>query len=115
MKAQKIQFEKIGRSLVIKFDGEIDHHYAEDIRNKIDHEFNKQNCKNIIFDFTNVTFMDSSGIGMIIGRYKLAKEKNGTTFACSLKDNAKKLFIMSGLDKIITYHNTLEEILRTIS
>lgn len=110
----KIQFEKIKRTLVIKLDGEIDHHFADDIRDKIDREFNKQNCKNIIFNFEDITFMDSSGIGMIIGRFKLTQEKGGNTLACSLGESPKRLFNMSGLAKIITHYDCLEDALKVI-
>nr|WP_317356998.1 anti-sigma F factor antagonist [uncultured Tyzzerella sp.] len=97
----KIDCKKINRTLLVKLYGEIDHHFTEDIRDKIDREFNKQNCQNIILDFEDVEFMDSSGIGMIIGRYKLTQEKNGKIYAFGLKDNAKRIFDMSGLNKLI--------------
>ena len=110
----KIESKKINRTLLVKLYGEIDHHYTEDIRNKVDREFNKQSCQNIILDFENVNFMDSSGIGMIIGRYKLTQEKGGKTFAFGLKDNAKKIFDMSGLNKLITCFNSENEAIANI-
>ena len=110
----KIECKKQNKNLIVKLYGEIDHHFTEDIRDKIDREFKKQNCNNIILDFEDINFMDSSGIGMIIGRYKLIKEKNGKIYAFGLKDNAKRIFNMSGLNKLITCFDTKEEALKNI-
>ena len=104
----KIQYENIDNILLIKFFGEIDHHYTEEMRNKIDKEFARNNSKNILFDFSNVDFMDSSGIGMIIGRYKLCNTKNGVTAAFGLNENTKRIFEISGLLKLIKIFKTKE-------
>lgn len=106
----KINYSKINETLLIRLYGEIDHHYTEEMRDKIDRAFASSNCKNIAFDFASVDFMDSSGIGMIIGRFKLCKEKNGQAFALGLKDNAKVVFDMSGLNKIITCLKTEDDL-----
>lgn len=97
----KIQFDSIDNILVVKFFGEIDHHYTEQTREEIDRKFFNTKATNIIFDFTKVDFMDSSGIGMIIGRYKLAKERGGKASAFGFKDNVKRIFEMAGLTKLI--------------
>lgn len=97
----KINFENIEDILIVQLFGEIDHHYTEEIRDTIDREFLKTKAISIIFDFSKVDFMDSSGIGMIIGRYKLSKERGGKTFAFGFKDNTKRIFEMSGLLKLI--------------
>ncbi|WP_250277815.1 anti-sigma F factor antagonist [[Clostridium] colinum] len=110
----KIECSKINRTLLVKLYGEIDHHYTEDIRDKIDREFNKQGCQNMILDFEDINFMDSSGIGMIIGRYKIVQEKNGKICAFGLKDNAKRIFDMSGLNKLINCFVTKEEAINSI-
>lgn len=107
----KIQYENINNIFLIKFFGEIDHHYTEEIRQKVDREFLKSSSKHILFDFSEVVFMDSSAIGMIIGRYKLAKERNGNAFCFGLKDNAKRIFEMSGLLKLIQCFNNKEEVI----
>ena len=97
----KIKCEKINRTLIIKLFGEIDHNYAENVRNKIDLEFEKINGKDIIFDFSEVSFMDSSGICMIIGRYKNIKSRYGQVYAINLTQNIKRIFDISGLKKLI--------------
>lgn len=65
------EYKKQDKLLILKITEEIDHHTSEKIRKKADYEIQIHIPKKVIFDFENVTFMDSSGIGMIIGRYKL--------------------------------------------
>lgn len=110
----KIECEKLNRTLLVRIYGEIDHHFTEDIRNKIDKEFNIKRCQNIIIDFNNVNFMDSSGIGMIIGRYKLVSQNGGKVYAFGLKNNAKRIFDMSGLNKLIKCFDLEEEAIKSI-
>lgn len=68
----QINYYKEDKLLLIKITEEIDHHSSEKIRKRADYEIQIHIPKKVIFDFENVTFMDSSGIGMLIGRYKLA-------------------------------------------
>ena len=59
--------------IVFKITDEIDDHSAQMIRRKVDYEIERYMPRKIVFDFDSVTFMDSAGIGLIIGRYKFAK------------------------------------------
>ena len=67
----KVEYTKEDKLLLLKIEEEIDHHSSEKIRKRADYEIQIHIPKKVIFDFNNVTFMDSSGIGMLIGRYKL--------------------------------------------
>lgn len=110
----EINFLKKGRNLVAKIDGEIDHHTAEEIRSKIEKEFSVSNSKNIIFDFSKVNFMDSSGIGMVIGRYKHIKGLGGKVAVICLSENIDRIFSISGLYKIIDGYKTMDEALKNL-
>lgn len=103
-----IKFTKEERNLIIKINGEIDHHTAEEVRTKVDNEYSRSNSKNIIFDFSGITFMDSSGIGMVIGRYKATEKQGGKVVVCSISGDAKRIFNISGLQKIINSYDSLE-------
>ena len=104
-----MQFSQKDKSLYIKLEGEIDHHSAAGIRLSVDRAFEPTDCRNIIFDFGGVTFMDSSGIGMIIGRYKNAKERGGTVAISNMNPEISRIFQISGLAKIIdSYADTSE-------
>ena len=57
--------------LLLKLTGELDHHNAEKIRKKLDKEIISNGAQTVVFDLSGLTFMDSSGIGVLLGRYKL--------------------------------------------
>lgn len=67
----------------------------------MDNEITKYMPRKILFDFNQVTFMDSAGIGMLIGRYKMVKMLGGTAELVNVKPSIKKIFEMSGVLKII--------------
>ena len=67
----KTTYDKEDKVLTIEITEEIDHHLVTKIKRKADYEIELHIPTKVIFDFNNVTFMDSSGIGMLIGRYKL--------------------------------------------
>lgn len=101
-------------NLIVKISGEIDHHSSEIIREKLDREYKKQNAKNIIFDFSDIQFMDSSGIGVIMGRYKSTRERGGKIGVYNVNSQIERVFKLSGLykNKIVNpYHNLEEAIL----
>ena len=68
-----IEYDIKDKLLVLKITEEIDHHTTEKIRRRADYEINRLLPRKVIFDFNSVTFMDSAGIGFLIGRYKEAK------------------------------------------
>jgi len=97
------------RTLYIQIEGEIDHHSANSLRERIDMAFEPTDCRRIIFDFSGVTFMDSSGIGMIIGRYKNVKKRGGTVTIAGMVPEIGRIFQISGLAKIIDSYGTVAE------
>lgn len=88
-------------TLYIKVPKELDHHAATEIKNKADSLVERNSINMILFDFGETEFMDSSGIGMIMGRYKLMHYMGGRIGACNLKERVKKIFCMSGLETIV--------------
>ena len=89
------------KELHIEITEEIDHHVAEKIRRKVDNEITRYMPRKTIFDFNRVTFMDSAGIGMIIGRYKMMKLIGGSLEIENVNESTKKILEMSGILKII--------------
>ena len=100
-----------GNALVAKPDTEIDHHSAERMRGQIDTAYENSSCRHIIFDFTDVGFMDSSGIGMLIGRYKNTEKRGGRLVIAGMGEEMGRLFQISGLAKILTRTSTIEQAL----
>ncbi len=95
------EFLKEDKLLRIKITEEIDHHSTEKIRRMADNEIARYMPRKVVFDFDKVSFMDSAGIGMIIGRYKTANMLGGTVEMVNVKPSIQKIFEMSGVLKII--------------
>ena len=91
----------INNNLIVKLEGEIDHNNSAILRHRIDKEINSRPVKNLVLDMENVNMMDSSGIGMILGRYKNIKALNGSVFITRPKKEILKIINISGLHKII--------------
>ena len=99
------------KNLVIEFKTfELDHHITNEVRDEIDTILDSKSIKNIIFDFKNIRFMDSSGIGVIIGRYKKISGEGGSVSVVNVNDRVKKIFNLSGMNKIINIYDTYEEV-----
>ncbi len=90
-----------GAVLTAYLDGEIDHHSAPSVRNTVDEAVLMHSPKKLVLDFSGVTFMDSSAIGLIMGRCKLMNGRNGTLEVCGLKKRDKRIVEMSGLKKLV--------------
>ena len=97
----KIDFDEKDKLLNLEIDEEIDHHRAEILRRNADYEIQRRNPKRVILDFNNVYFMDSAGIGMVIGRYKNASMIGAKIEMKNVKPNIRKIFDMTGVLKII--------------
>ncbi len=87
--------------LTIFLPGELDHHSAEDIRLNADLLIDRHQIKCVIFDFENTDFMDSSGIGVLMGRYRLICLIGGEVWAVNVSPRMKKILKMSGVTRII--------------
>ena len=87
--------------LTIFLPGELDHHNAEEIRKRSDYLIDQNHIRYVIFDFTDTTFMDSSGIGVIMGRYKRIYMLGGEVCAVHTSERMKKILTMSGVTRIM--------------
>ena len=87
--------------LILKLTEEIDECTVQKIRRKADYEIERYMPRKVIFDFNSVTFMDSAGIGLIIGRYRIANMLGGTIEIANVTDSIKRVLELSGLLKII--------------
>ena len=87
--------------LLFEFTEELDHHLSEKIRNRADYEIQRFMPKKVILDFKRVTFMDSAGIGLIIGRYKSTNCYGGTMELINVNSKIKRVFEMAGVLRII--------------
>ncbi len=94
--------------LTIFLPREVDHHNAEEIREESDALIEKHHIKCVIFDFEGTNFMDSSGIGVIMGRYRMIYLLGGEVWAVHANERMKKILVMSGVTKIIQIYEEEE-------
>lgn len=102
------------RCLIIRLNKELDHHNAIRIREKADKLIDRNNIKHIIFDFSGAGFMDSAGIGVIMGRYRKVIFIGGKTAVANVNSNVDRIFRLSGLYKIIEKYESVEAALSII-
>ena len=95
------RFNKKDNVLYLEVTEEIDHHTTEKIRRLADYEIQRRSPKRVIFDFNSVVFMDSAGIGMVIGRYKTASMIGAKMEMINVRESIRKIFEMTGVLKII--------------
>ena len=107
----EITMDKENNILIIKLLEDIDHHSCEYIKRRSDYEINKCRPKKVIFDLEKVDFMDSSGIGMILGRYKCIIRNNGRLGLINVNSNVRRIFEMSGIFKIIDLYQNIDEVI----
>ena len=82
--------------------GEIDHHVSVGIRQEIDRAIQRNNPKTLVLDFSGVTFMDSSGIGLVMGRYKKMTMLGGKVRVENAPTHIKKVMKIAGLSSLVT-------------
>ena len=88
-------------TLYILIKGEIDHHTAPGLRDAIDDALvMNESANQVVLDFSGVTFMDSSGVGLVMGRYRLIAGKNKKLSVHNLSERDYKIMKMSGIEKL---------------
>lgn len=88
------------RLLTVRMEGELDHNNAEMVRNSVEKEIRRTGALNIAFDFSGVSFMDSSGIGLVMGRFKTVSSLGGKIILYGMNSNIERIMKMSGIEKI---------------
>jgi len=106
-----VNMDTKGKVMLVSPAVEIDQYSAERMRSVIDASFEKSPCTYILFDFSQVDFMDSSGIGLLIGRYKQAEKRGGGLMLAHMSENMARLYTISGLAKIIKKFDTVADAL----
>lgn len=93
----QIKSKIYGGTMYVLISGELDECSAQFTKNRLDNIFSKENFKQVIIDLSELDFMDSTGIGVLIGRYKKMKAKGISIFICNPSTHIEKIFKMTGL------------------
>ena len=100
--------------LIISLNAELDHHLAEEMREVIDTVIDTRGVRHIIFDFGRIAFMDSAGIGLIMGRYKKIRDI-GHIYIAGCNESIQRILLISGLHKLVICCSDVNEAVQKIS
>lgn len=109
-----IHFEVEDGILIAVLSGELDHHSAAEIRGAVDQAILTFHAKYLIFDFQGVNFMDSAGIGVVMGRYNRMKELGGQVFLICCSEYVDRILEMAGVYTIAKRGSSRDEVLQWI-
>lgn len=98
----KHKFDQDTGYLLIHMPREVDHHTSLQLKEEADFLLRQYPVRGIVFDFQETVFMDSSGIGVILGRCRNISLAGGQAVAVHMNEQVHKIFSMSGLQKVIT-------------
>lgn len=101
-------------TLIIRLVGELDHHTSEKVREKVDLELEKGLFNNLLFNLEGLVFMDSSGLGMLLGRYKKVRQMDGKMSICCVQPSVNKIFELSGIYKILSVYDNEAEAIKSL-
>ncbi len=92
--------ENRDNKLTVYLSGELDHHGAGKLRDEVDMVIERAKPKELVLDFADINFMDSSGIGFVMGRYRLMVSMGGTVKVTGLSDRMERVMKLAGLDRL---------------
>lgn len=90
-----------GSRLTVRLAGELDHFCAQSVRRDLDRLIADPSVRTLVLDFSNLQFMDSSGIGVILGRYRQMRDRGGQVGVVNMNGHIARIFHMSGMDRVI--------------
>lgn len=93
--------ERRGTRLIVHLPVELDHHHTEDIRMEVDKRLQEEPIEKLEFDFAKTVFMDSAGIGMILGRYKIMRALDGQVVLNHMSGQIRRILYLSGIQRFI--------------
>jgi len=103
-----------GGILVVRLRGELDHHAVENIRDEIEQELVSNHYRGLVLSFRGIDFMDSSGLGLILGRYRSVSQRNGRMALCEVSASLQKIFELSGILKVVPLYHSEESALQAV-
>jgi len=96
--------------LYVRLDGELDQYTVDGLRTRIVELIEKYQIRYLVINCEQLEFMDSSGVGFIIGRFNRLKKVNGAVLLCSMNEHIYRLVYLSGLHRICIIKNDEEEV-----
>ena len=111
----EIEIERVETNLIVRISGDLDLHTVPALRKRIEARLDQEvGIKNLILNLTGVDFVDSAGIGFIIGRYKRISKHGGQLRVVNIKESINKVFKLSGILKIADIFSDEAEALEAV-
>jgi stage II sporulation protein AA (anti-sigma F factor antagonist) len=110
----EIRSEKAGDVLVVEVSGELDLDTSREFRSRVDAEIDRHGTRDLVLDFSGVGFVDSSGLGALLGRYKKVSERGGRVALTAFTPHVGRLLELSGVMRIIRTYPSPGEALRDL-
>ena len=104
----QLELTRQGERLTAALIGELDHHAAGDIRQRIDTAALSARCKRLVLNLERLSFMDSSGVGLIMGRYRLMLSLGGSLTVENADQRIGRMLRLAGLDRLPIWNETQE-------
>ena len=98
-----------GSIVVAQLQGELDDHTSDAVRTALDQALDTHQAVRLVIDLSELTFMDSSGLGVILGRFRKLKKKGGLMAVSGVSKSVKRLFEISGVHKIMSIYETCDD------
>ena len=108
-------FEVRDEILIVHLPDELDHHTAEEIKKSTDDLFARKRIRDIIFDYSDTNFMDSSGIGLIMGRYREVRYLKGNVYLVNISGKMERVLSISGLYRVAKKKDTIDNAIEDIN
>ena len=108
-KGGQVSYEEKEDTLVVHIGGEIDHHSAVEVRTEVDARIIATSPQKVLLELSAVDFMDSSGLGLIMGRYKLMQKLGGELTVRNPNSRTADIFELAGLQRIVRVENSKKE------
>ena len=105
-----IRIEAAADETTVWLSGELDHHAARQLRQQVDLAGERNRPQRLRLDFSDVSFMDSSGHGLIMGRYRLMQLEGGSLSVTGASERLRKVMRMAGLDKLGILQDTADSV-----
>ena len=100
-----------GSWLLVDLEGDFDLHSADYFRQAIEEALNHSKCNKLVLNLAGVSFLDSSGLGVILGRYRRLKEQNGEMYIAQATPSVKSVLQLSGIMKLIPVYDSVTQVL----
>ena len=97
----EIKAVRRGPRIIVRLSGELDHHSAADVRGALDAVLRDVTVREMQLDMTDVTFMDSAGLGVVLGRYRTLAARGGRLIVWGVRTPIDRIFRMSGLYALV--------------